>query len=398
MNKQFFDVIIIGGGASGMTTAISILKKNSNLSVAIVEKNDSLGKKLRATGNGRCNLSNDSINGVEEILDFFMGIGVLTRTDGVGRIYPYSESAGSVVTTLTNKLESLGIDILINFSVLEVQFSKQKFSVISKNSILISKYLVLSTGGKAGPAFGCSGDGYAFAQTLGHSINKTIPVLSGITCDLPKYCKGLRVKAYIRLRYDNNVIFEEDGEIQMTEYGISGIAVFNLSRHLKYIDNRNLDPYLIEVDFFNRENFEDVMRSREFQIFLKSANCLELLCSIVKKEIACLILNFCGLEESRLADTLTDLEIKTLVNAVHCFILKPKGVIGFKMAQCTSGGVPLSEIELESMESKIRENLFLTGEILDYDGPCGGYNLHFAWKTGIKVGRYIGNLEKTNEK
>jgi len=364
-----------------MAAAISAKEANSKLSVAIIEKKDILGKKLLATGNGRCNLSNVNCENYRDTLSFFQGIGVVSRVDDSGRIYPYTENAADLNDCLIRRLEQLGVRTITGTSVTAVCNDENGFEIqTEKNGTsgkVSSARLLIACGGKAGPEFGTTGDGYRLAKSLGHSITRLAPALTAVEVyDDIKAFAGIRAKAKAILLFKDEEIFEEDGEIQFTRYGVSGICIFNLSRFMVLPEGANLkngfDDYRIAIDFFPKGGDMAGFIKQRMNIL---GNDSKVLTTMVREPIAERIFKDSKGDPEKMADML------------QRFILRPKGLKGWDFAQVTKGGVPLNEIEKNTMESKLVPKLYFSGEIIDYDGPCGGFNLQNAWETGIKAGR-----------
>lgn len=370
-----YDVVIIGGGASGLAAAIELKMSSPDLSVAIFEKNDSLGKKLRATGNGRCNITNENADGYNEIMEFFTKIGIVTRTYENGLVYPYSESAADVVDLLSERVRELEVEVKLNSNVEKIEKKENyeiKFVQGEKKGMAEARKVILAVGGKAGPDFGTIGDGYAMARSKGHSIVAPIPALTGVECaDWDISLAGIRARAKVCLYKDETEafdeetkVFEELGEVQFTKYGLSGICIFNMTRHMRYnkADGETLDQFLIRLDLFADGEIREYLAGR-------AAGAASL--------------------RTLLRPALADFVLKRGLDSVHSLEFRPSGIRGWRDAQVTSGGVPLSEIIGETCESKICAGLYITGELLDYDGPCGGYNLSNAWLTGIHAAKDI---------
>ena len=278
------DVVIAGGGASGLAAAIELGMKAPALDVLVIEKMPEPGRKIRATGSGRCNISNTGAAGFNRIMEFFREIGLVTKTYKNGLVYPYSESASDVATLLTERAASLGVDFACGEELMSVKYapaslvsdaapgSRNVFmleSVIKDRDGLRSittyaSFVILAMGGKAGPTYGTIGDGYRIARNLGHSVVTPVPALTGIECDEwdPGHepcgitLGGTRSAGVVSLYKDpdevfgeDTKVFEEAGEIQFTKYGLSGICVFNMTRHMRY-DRRageSLDRFLIKI-------------------------------------------------------------------------------------------------------------------------------------------------------
>ncbi len=370
------DICIVGGGAAGMTAAIHAKESNPDLEVMILEKKNQMGKKILASGNGKCNLSNIRCENVQETLDFFSRLGIVTRTDSEGRIYPYTEESRAVLDGLKTRIEQLGIEVRTSAEVLEIE-KKKDFILHLRSGVVFAKKILIACGGKAGPQFGTTGDGFRLAKSFGHHVEKPIPVLTAVDTkeDMTKLA-GIRAKASVRLTFQGETIFRETGEIQFTKTGISGICVFNLSRHLLIPKNRSFgdgfDDYQILIDFFpERESLVSLLETRKAMGFQDE----RLLEYLVRGPVAAQIYAMAKGDVSMSAELLKG------------FPLSPKSVKGWDFAQATKGGVPLEEINMHTMESKLIPRLYFAGEVLDYDGPCGGYNLQNAWETGALAGR-----------
>lgn len=371
------DICIIGGGAAGMTAAICAKEQNQELDIVILEKKSQPGKKILASGNGKCNLSNTNCEDYRETLNFFQRLGVITRVDGEGRIYPYTEEAVTVRDALVRKIDALGISLFTEVKVTAVERQEKAFAVKTSAGDFAAGKVLIACGGKSGPAFGTTGDGYKWARDLGHKVRKPIPALTAVDVkeDVSSLA-GVRAKGRVRLKHSDKEIFEESGEIQFTKTGLSGICVFNLSSFLlipdgKTVDN-GFDDYRIYVDFFPKGgDIEGMLRDRESGGFHGK----DLLKFLVRDPIA----------EEIYARSGGD--VHEAAKLLRGFVFAPHKVKGWDFAQVTKGGVSLDEIDAETMESKLVSGLFFAGEITDYDGPCGGYNLQNAWRTGIKAGR-----------
>lgn len=389
------DICIIGAGASGLVAAIKAAITNPEVSVVVVEKMEVPGKKVAASGNGRCNLSNIESSDWENTLAFFSSIGLFTRTDEEGRVYPYSEDGRDVVRILTKACSDRGVEIICRRSVTDVRLNESiknedtKSSRDGSNDYVFAvttefnrprayrpkpedgpldikcKRLLIATGGKSKPKLGTTGDGYSFAKNLGHSIGALIPVLTGVKTkeDIGELgLSGIRQKATVTLFENDREVFRDLGEVQFTDYGISGICVFDMSR---FIIGKDFDSYRIEIDL--APDFSEDSLSKALEDMSGS------LCSIVKEPLAKVIEEGLMVEESK-------------AYQLKHFTLHPEGLRGWDMAQVTRGGIPLSEINEATGESLVIENLYFSGEILDVDFKCGGFNLQNAWSTGLRAG------------
>lgn len=379
------DICIIGAGASGLAAAIIAAQENPELSVMILEKKDVPGKKLSATGNGKCNLTNTKCANIAETLLFFDTLGIYTRVDEEGRVYPYCSQAKDVVYALTKAAEDAGIKIRTNCTLEKIQKKSDFFALETNKGTVEARKVLIAAGGKSAPQFGTSGDGYSFAKSFGHTVKRLSPVLTGIETeeDLQEV-KGVRVKALVKLLKDGKPLEQELGEVQFNADGISGICVMNLTRFIKLDEGESfkegIQRYSIELDFIPK------MDQIQLENFLKRRANLgekDLLLSILPEQLRHYITKQHNLQKNNLCK---------LAKILKNYHLSIKGTKGWKQAQCTSGGVALEEINMDTMESLKIGGLYFSGEVIDFDGPCGGYNLQNAWETGMKAGRAMAHV------
>lgn len=394
-----FDICIIGGGASGIAAAISAAEINPELNICILEKKDELGKKLLATGNGKCNITNIDCDGFDRVTEFFKRTGIMIKEDGGGRMYPYCEQASAVLDLLKSRVKHLNITVFTDCSVLTVNRSKFRgFDVHidgakGKAFIPCSKILI-ACGGKAGPQFGTTGDGYALAKKFGHAVTRICPILMPLECEgIEKKLKGIRAKGKVCLLKGENIVAEESGEIQFTEEGLSGICIFNLTRYIKleptsdFPLSKAFRQYSVVLDFLPHMDKREVMKYlEERQVVMECLPKEDYLISVLNTKLAKGIVHKVLGETTGTVGNIDFEAIKEIAMLLKSSRYVVTGGKGWKEAQCTGGGIPLEEIDPENMESKIEKGIFFAGEILDYDGPCGGFNLNNAWLTGIKAG------------
>ena len=381
---KIYDGIIIGAGAAGMAAAITAKQENPNFDLAILEKMDRPGLKVAAAGNGRCNITNKNCPDYISTLKFLQSVGIMTRDDGNGWIYPYNEEAKSVVSALTAKIKSQNTPIFCGTRVKSIEVlgnrqdsewlhnRKNDSGVFQIDTYDGTKYfarrVVLSTGGKSGPKLGTTGDGFVLARNLGHTVNTLVPSLTTVeTYEDTAYIAGVRAKASVTLFFKGIPVAAEEGELQFTEDGVSGICIYNLTRYMTALP---LNSYSLEVDFCPAIwNIGEVIAEREALMGRD-----DLLLTMLKKPLRKLIMDKTGGD------------LKEIIKMLKKFPLTVKNLGGWRKAQVTRGGVDLHEVCHDTTESTIVNNLFVIGEVLDYDGPCGGFNLNHAWQTGIKAG------------
>lgn len=393
-----FDLVIAGGGAAGLAAAVEIglLSKSScgDLApkVALIEKKEVPGKKLSATGNGRCNLSNAACSDREEVDSFFHCLGLLTRTDEAGRMYPYSEEAGEVSALLADSAKHLGADFFLDTQITKVEpLSGGGFLIDGeskeKKFQFSCKKLLIAMGGKSYSAFGTTGDGYGIARRLGHSVTRLAPSLVPVCVDADLGgLAGVRTKAKVSLYHKGNFVAEETGEIQFNKDCISGICIMNLSR-LLVLDgtkpfNEAFAEYELRMDLVPEYSCEQLIQllSRKPQ--------QQMLQTLVRKKLAVELLRRAAVNATGTGANVVEsapADVKGVAELLKDFRFTVSGTKGWNDAQVTRGGVAMDEIDERTMESKILRGLYFAGEVLNYDGPCGGWNLHFAWQTGLKA-------------
>ncbi len=402
-----FDFIAVGGCAAGLVAAINAKRLHPKLNIAVIEKNPRAGKKLLATGNGKCNLTNlEALNHSyknkrfaefamnsyppERVISFFESLGLLTYADSEGRVYPRSNTASSVLDALRFEAEKLGIAMICDTPVKEVV---KKNGVFVINGEYETQKILLATGGKASPTQGSDGSGYPIAKSLGHSITLLYPSLVPLTVkgDLVKTAKGIRARA-VKLTLENGKVLKDtEGEILFTENGLSGIASMELASAAEESLNGEKVKTFTHVDFVPDLTFEDVYSHLKNVRKIKGeCSCEALLVGFLPKQIGVMI---CKAEKlynpDKTISSFTDSELKKIAASVKNLVFEVSGTKGFANAQVTSGGVRVKEINPETMESFICKGLYFAGEIIDVDGGCGGFNLQWAWASGLLVGENI---------
>ena len=396
-------VLVIGGGASGMMAALTAAEDPHN-QVTLLERQNRVGRKLLATGNGRCNLTNlhadpshyhgddpgfvtralDAFS-VTETLEFFRSLGLLTVAEDNGKVYPFSDQANSVVDVLRFALEHRGIDVRCGCEVRSIGKKARGYSVKTSEDSFYGDKVILACGGAAGAKLGGTDLGYQLLQSLGHHVTPIRPSLVQIKTDTAatRSLKGVRADAGLILKRNGTVTATNAGEVQFTDFGISGPAVFELSREassggeqillldlLRPMDESALLGYLTE----KRQAFPAIPLE-------------DFLTGILHNRLGRVVLKQAGFDLTRTADTLTDKELHTIAHQIKFFALTVTGVMGLEQAQVTAGGIRTSEFRPDTLESRLCPGLFATGEVLDIDGDCGGYNLQWAWSSGRLAGK-----------
>ncbi|WP_326975079.1 NAD(P)/FAD-dependent oxidoreductase [Caproicibacter sp. BJN0012] len=396
------DLAVVGGGASGLAAALAAAASGKRGSAVVLEKNPRVGKKLLLTGNGRCNLTNRGAGdgshyhgdaGAREVLDrfpperileLFQKAGLLCRELDGGRIYPYSLQASSVLNVLRRNLDRFGVEVLCGFDVKDIRKSDGGFLLSSPEGDLPARRVILAAGGSACPQSGSDGGGYSLAKALGHTVVPVYPSLAPVKTDPARVrpLKGVRCPVSAAFRTRGQVVRASAGEVQFTENALSGICIFELSRC--FGDLRAPKDAEIALDLFSGYSLErvtgllraaaegagELSAPQLLEGFLPKALCVEL---------------------SRYAfggasGVLRREDLGRLASAAKDFRFPVRGTFSWDRAQVTAGGVPLSELT-ESLESKKCRGLYLCGELLDVDGDCGGFNLHWAWASGLAAGK-----------
>lgn len=405
-------VAVLGGGASGMACAIRLKQLAPQISVTIYEKNDAPGKKILATGNGRCNLSNEVQDlscyygdgellktvldlskdamktsfSAEECRHFFRSLGLFTTVEE-GRIYPRTMTAASVKEVLVGALKQLGVTIKTQYTVTSITAVKDGFQI---NGTDEADKVVLALGGKAGPQYGTDGDAYRLLKQLGILYQPITPALTALKVkENIKDLHGVRVRGSISLLHeDGTLVRREEGELQLTDYGVSGIAAMQLSSPAA-VFCKTEEPRLL-LDFFPEESYELLAEMLLAEIELHPANTLfQTLSGLLHQKLILHICNGLSLSPETPISNLSLEQLSGLIAQIKQFPLTVTGTKSYKDAQTTHGGVGADQFLPGSLESTKVEGLFITGELLHVDGICGGYNLHFAWASGQKAAEEI---------
>lgn len=397
-----FDCIIIGAGASGSICAIKASVRGKK--VLLLEHKDRILKKLLVTGNGRCNFTNVNATFLNytannmkllehifkkynpsKIIGFFHDLGIYSKVENNGKVYPRSFQAASMVDAIRLKLDALGVKIVTEYKIASIS---KKDNVFCVNNEYYAKKIVLSTGGLSYANLGSDGSGYTIAKKFKHSITKTFPILVQLKTekDYVKGLEGIRQDVNLEIKYKGKKIRDEFGELLFTPYGISGPTIFNMSYLLpKY--GFNLDLY---VDFLPEIDEATLLNELKFRKEnLANYEATEFLNGLVHKKLGMFLLKKCGIEKLNVAIyTIEEKIIEKLITNLKKYHIKCFDTMGYSNAQVTAGGLNSNEVSID-LESKKEKDLYFTGEILDVYGECGGYNLQFAFASGLLVGENI---------
>ena len=400
-------VAIIGAGASGLACAIEAFEEAKRsgvrIDITLFEKNDRAGKKILATGNGRCNLTNlnckkDFYNGGSDVavsvfqkfspesnIEFFKRLGLYTRADSEGRVYPLSNQASSVLDALRLGIRNRGIKIVTDFPVKSIEHKDGFYLVDGKRFDKI----VLAAGGKA-----CVKDfnGYELLRGLDIPVTKTAPSLVRLTTEdkTTKSLKGIRAAVRLTLKIDGKVKAEEKGELLFSDNVLSGIAAMQLSAYISRHFTKSKTRPFVDVDFVPDFSYDELLR--EIKLICKSCKDTEsenILSAFMPKKIGMAILKKSSVPFDKRAGDLNEAETEKIVSFAKRYTFEISGTKDYADAQVTSGGADLTAFNTETLESEKHKGFYCCGEILDIDGLCGGYNLQWAWSSGRLVGQSL---------
>ena len=395
------NVCVIGGGAAGMMAAITAA--DCGHTVTLLERQSRVGRKLMATGNGRCNLTNRnaapehyhgedadfcayalSAFDVEATLQWFESHGLVTVTEDSGRVYPYSNMAGSVLDVLRYALEREDIDLRTGCTVSRIRRRGSAFTVETDQGNFAADKVILCAGGAAGSKVGGVMDGYLLGKHLGHHRTALYPSLVQLKTapTYPRALKGVKAEAAVTIRRGHEVLAENQGEILFTEYGVSGPAVFEISRAAA----TGGEGLTITLDFLPGWTDESTMNwLRQRRDGAAGRESGTLLSGTLHSRLGQMVCKAADFTNQR-SDTLTEADLQKIAHRLRAFNLPILGVCGFDQAQVTAGGLRTDEFDPQTMESRLVPGFYACGEVLDIDGDCGGYNLQWAWSSGHLAG------------
>ena len=398
---------IIGGGASGMAAALAAAENPQN-TVILVERQARVGRKLQATGNGRCNLTNlhamesgyhgndpafaqSALNAypVDLTLQWFSDLGLYTVAEESGRVYPYSDQANSVVDVLRFGLQKENICLKTGFEAIRAKKTSNGFLVESIDEKIECDKLIIACGGLAGTKLGGSMSGYKLLRAFGHKCTKLRPTLVQLKSSWSgcPSLKGVRANCHAQIFCDEVLHSQSQGEVQFTEYGLSGPVIFEVSRDTcqgsgSWKAVLNLLPNIAAVDLLN-----DLYRRCK-----KDLPAEELLTGMLHNRLGRVILQAAGIRGQRQVSELNDYQIREICHLIQNFEIELTETMGMDAAQVTAGGIVTDDFDPNTMESRLVPGLFACGEVLDIDGDCGGYNLQWAWSSGLLAGKHAGGI------
>lgn len=406
-NKQW-DLVVIGAGASGLMAAITAAREDKK--VCMIEKLDKAAKKLLATGNGKCNFTNANMSSdyyggdkafvqyvleqfsVDDCLEFFHSIGIYPKNKN-GYYYPNSEQAVSVANALLYEAERLGVKLFFETQVNEIIPAKTEVEVLTNRGTFIGKHLILATGLLAAPKLGSDGSMFDIIKSLGHRFMPILPALCGFYCKGIKFkpVSGVRAQGTVTAYVDGIKCVEDTGEIQFTEYGLSGIPVFQISRYLSrgLYEKKKVE---IKVDLLPDLEPQQVVSELLYRKSLGvKMPATALLNGLINQKLADMIFEKANVDKGIYAASISEMEITRIAELLQNLKVSVTNYRDFEFAQVCTGGIPTTDVQTETLESKLVPHVYFAGEILDVDGICGGYNLHFAWATGYIAGKAVCN-------
>lgn len=399
-------ILIIGAGASGMMAALTAAENHHH--VILLERQARVGRKLLATGNGRCNLTNIhadlshyhgeeadfaahalQVFSAQDTLDWFHANGLLTVTEPSGRVYPLSNSANSVLDVLRFAIaERENIDLRTGVCVTALRRTGSGFSAQTEGGTIRADKVIVACGGMAGGKLGGVQDGYTLLAALGHTRTALHPALVQLTTDptYPRALKGVRADARLTLRTKRTVLAQREGEVQFTEKGVSGPAAFDLARAV----STGGEGLTLVCDLLRGYAPQEVLALlQQRQKTAPHLTAEDLLTGALHNRLGKTIIRYVNLKADTPVPALTRDELRQIARACKGFTLPVRGTEGFAGAQVTAGGIRCAEFDPRTMQSRLVPGLYACGEVLDIDGDCGGFNLQWAWSSGRIAGRSL---------
>ena len=400
-------IVVIGGGASGMMAAIAAARRGAR--VTILERMQRVGKKLLATGNGRCNLTNmrmelDHYHGgipglalevierfdVARTMEFFQDLGLALRTEPDGKVYPATDQAAAVLDLLRDELERLGVETVCEAAAQRILHESGKLVCVTLDDRrYVAERVIVAAGGKSSPNLGSNGAGFKLAEALGHPIVSPVPALVQIRINAPflKALQGVRVQAAIEFWIGQELLRRAEGEILFTDYGLSGIPIMDLSRLAAPFAERG-SFVTIRLDLFPGETEDSLARAIELRAERHPLRTVEFgFVGLLHKRLIPVALRAAGVEDlnARFGE-LGRGKIRDIARLLKGWPLPCIGTQSWMFSQVTAGGVDVRHVDRRTLESKLAPGVYFCGEVLDVDGDCGGYNLQWAWSSGYLAG------------
>lgn len=400
-------VLVIGGGASGMMAAITAARQGA--SVTLLERNPRIGKKILATGNGRCNFTNVNADlscyqgynprfaagalagfTVQETLNFFDKLGIAAKVEDQGKVFPMSDQASSVLDVLRYELQASGVRIICDAYVKSVTKKNNTFTAHLENGSTFSgNRVILAAGGKAMPSSGSDGNAYQIAEELGHSLTPIFPALVQLKLEgtFFKQIEGVKIVGTAEILHNRKTIAQDSGDILFANYGVSGPPILQISRKAGELLQQNQEV-ILKLNILDKLTREELKAHLDQRFQNNPAKTLEFsLVGLVNKRLIPVLLKEAGLKDLKcLAANVSAQDRKKILNILQDWRFTIRGTKSWPSAQVTAGGIATNEINPHTMESKLVPGLFFAGEIIDIDGLCGGFNLQWAWSSGFLAG------------
>jgi predicted Rossmann fold flavoprotein len=406
--KRISDLIIVGGGASGLMAAIAAAR--CGIRPLILERMNRVGKKILASGNGRCNLTNLHENlehyhgtdpmfakpvldrfGVRNTLRFFEELGLVWKTEDNGRVFPLTDQASVVLDLLRYELRKLQVEDVCESEVVSLEGGRDAFRLELNNShVHFTRKLILAAGGRASPSLGSNGSGYRLARMMGHAIVEPMPAIVQIRLKAQylKRLKGVKFQGTLSILQEDGPAEKESGEILFTDYGVSGPPALKLSRRVNERLRMNKKS-VVELDLMPEQTESEFRSTLDARIkILCYKELSNALLGMIHKRLIPVVLEMAMIDKAKPCRNLTHSEIDRLAAAIKSWKIEVIGTRSWLDAQVSAGGVSTAEIHPETLESRKAPGLFFAGEIMDIDGDSGGFNLQWAWASGHEAGRH----------